>query len=329
LTGLQYQDSVLSDAVKKTSDLLGLRLRYKRLDEETSSLTGSVVINGPLRPTANTGRSCREDIMRIYYFTGTGNSLAVARMVAAKLGTEDAPELVPIASVTEEQEIPSEPMGLIFPIYMHRPPHIVMRFIERITTSPYVFMVAVNGGDVGRAFSTVSRLLRKRGVTLSAGFSVTMPSNYLPFGEAAPEEERKEVYRNASEKADEIVSVVSSRGSHFDKQANIFAALIHPGLMYAMGYNFINTLDRSFTADEDCNGCGICVRVCPVGNVRLEDGTPVWSGNCEQCFACIQFCPQTAIQYGDKTKGLRRYHHPDVTVADIAGQSPKQDTAEG
>jgi len=83
------------------------------------------------------------------------------------------------------------------------------------------------------------------------------------------------------------------------------------------------TRDRLFTAEPTCTSCGICAHVCPVENVRLVEGRPKWLGHCEQCFACIHFCPVAAIQVQGKRTRLRgRYHHPDVTADDIAGQKP-------
>jgi len=33
--------------------------------------------------------------------------------------------------------------------------------------------------------------------------------------------------------------------------------------------------------------------------------------------ACIQWCPVEAIQVGKRTRGRRRYHHPEVTAHDL------------
>jgi MinD superfamily P-loop ATPase len=33
--------------------------------------------------------------------------------------------------------------------------------------------------------------------------------------------------------------------------------------------------------------------------------------------ACLQWCPVEAIQYGKKTIGRKRYHHPSIAVADM------------
>jgi MinD superfamily P-loop ATPase len=79
----------------------------------------------------------------------------------------------------------------------------------------------------------------------------------------------------------------------------------------------IQWMDRAFFADENCKGCGKCVKVCPVSNIELVDKKPAWQSHCEQCFACLQWCPQNAIQFGTNTAGKKRYHHPDVKVDEM------------
>jgi NAD-dependent dihydropyrimidine dehydrogenase PreA subunit len=81
----------------------------------------------------------------------------------------------------------------------------------------------------------------------------------------------------------------------------------------------IQLTDKSFIADEKCNGCGICSRVCPVSNIIIIDKKPVWQNHCESCLACVNWCPQEAIQGGLSLTGkiTVRYHHPDVKVADM------------
>ena len=59
---------------------------------------------------------------------------------------------------------------------------------------------------------------------------------------------------------------------------------------------------------EACIGCGKCVELCPLSNIYLENGKPVWGKNCTHCMACICYCPKEAIEYGRKSKGKPRYH---------------------
>ena len=46
----------------------------------------------------------------------------------------------------------------------------------------------------------------------------------------------------------------------------------------------------------------------PLNNIALEGGRPVWKGTCTHCMACIGGCPAEAIEYGEKSKGRRRYY---------------------
>ena len=76
----------------------------------------------------------------------------------------------------------------------------------------------------------------------------------------------------------------------------------------------ISKWDEKFVADNKCTCCGQCSEVCPVENIKIENCHPIWQHHCERCLRCIQWCPTEAIQYGKKTVGIKRYHHPNVTV---------------
>ena len=66
--------------------------------------------------------------------------------------------------------------------------------------------------------------------------------------------------------------------------------------------------DTPFTVSDACNGCGQCVKRCPLNNIALQDGKPVWGGRCTHCMACICYCPTEAIEYGKQSAGKPRYH---------------------
>lgn len=41
-----------------------------------------------------------------------------------------------------------------------------------------------------------------------------------------------------------------------------------------------------------CNACGSCIKTCPVGALRLEEGSVVWDESvCVNCDTCIRVCP--------------------------------------
>lgn len=69
---------------------------------------------------------------------------------------------------------------------------------------------------------------------------------------------------------------------------------------------------NKFYATDTCIACKKCVNVCPLQNIRLKNGKPVWGKNCTHCMACISRCPREAIEYGKHSKGMPRYVCPKV-----------------
>ncbi|MHA1595379.1 MAG: DUF362 domain-containing protein [Candidatus Baldrarchaeia archaeon] len=45
----------------------------------------------------------------------------------------------------------------------------------------------------------------------------------------------------------------------------------------------------------ECDGCGICVRSCKVGNIKLVNNKPVIGDKCIKCFICVEACPKGAL----------------------------------
>jgi ferredoxin len=76
-------------------------------------------------------------------------------------------------------------------------------------------------------------------------------------------------------------------------------------------------LDAEFLPGAACTGCGLCERICPKQNIHLEDNRPQWQHHCTQCLACLHACPQACIELGQRTKGRRRYHHPEIAIKDL------------
>lgn len=254
----------------------------------------------------------------IYYFSGTGNSLKIALDLAGKL--ENADVISMVKAMHSGIDLSVERIGLVFPVYMYRIPYIVVDFIKKIRTERYIFAVVTCGGDYGDILIRIRRLLKSNGSELSAGFGVRMPSNYIPFGEALPNDEQQEIFSNAGGKIKEIINIVNARKNHFDSRSSLYKTLIHPGLLYRLGYSFIPKTDKDFWSDEKCTGCEICKNICPENNITILDGKPKWNHHCQQCFACLQWCPEEAIQMGQKTVGRKRYHHPEIRVKDIMAQ---------
>jgi len=55
---------------------------------------------------------------------------------------------------------------------------------------------------------------------------------------------------------------------------------------------------KPVTDIERCNGCGICVKVCPMGSIDPDD-IALTPGICIKCQACIRKCPENARYFDD------------------------------
>lgn len=248
----------------------------------------------------------------IYWFSGTGNSLAVAKELAKCCDAE----LISMARAPKN--LPSaERIGLVFPVYGWGPPALVSRFVEKLSILPasYIFSVITYAGSQGGTLTILQRLLRKRGLELAAGWGVKMPENYPPLGGAPAPEKQQMINAVADEKIKQIVAELQ-RSPHGQIETSAAVWRLLSRIVYPMFKKNVRRADRSFRADEKCNGCCICTRVCPVNNVVIFEGRPSWMGHCEQCYACFHWCPQKAVQYGRSAK-QHRYHHPDTVLSDF------------
>ena len=254
---------------------------------------------------------------KIFYFTGTGNSLWAARVLSSKL--QDS-EIIPILNPSLNAIKESETIGVVYPVYMHRIPYLVADFIKTLPELDYLYAVAINAGDTGQTFTYFKKHLSTEQNTLKAGFSIVTPSNYLPFGEAVDGRKRDRMLSTARVKIERVSKIIRNRKSFFDKEDGFYKKRVYPGMLYFAGYRFLHFLDKKFYIEDSCTSCGICEKVCPVGNITRPEGKPVWNNNCQLCFACINLCPESSIQFGNKTSGMRRYRNPKVTVEDIINQ---------
>lgn len=252
---------------------------------------------------------------KIYWFSGTGNSLAVAKKLAKHLPYT---ELIPIAEAVHRPPEAAEQIGIVCPVYAFGPPALVERFVRKLKAAPgtVVFAVFTCAATAGGSALFLRRMLNKRGLDLSAFWIVKMPENYPPLGGPPRPESRQKTLTAAEQKIGQILAQLQEGGVRKSDRAGLFWRIASHVIYPAFRWQEMHKADRFFRADSKCNGCGICADVCPVKNIELSEGRPKWNGRCEQCFACFHWCPQQAVQYGCSSR-LRRYHHPAVSLNDL------------
>jgi ferredoxin len=259
----------------------------------------------------------------IYFYTGTGNSLWTAKKLSEQL---ENTELSPMTLTGQGSIYPQgENIGLIFPVHVWGMPPLVIDFVNRLELKPakYYFAIAVNAGQVAATLLQLKKLMRARGLNLFAGFSIGLPSNYIPWGGAPAEEKQQKKFNEALEKISRISAIIKAQETRNPDKGPLWQNILFSAL-YRMSFSQIPKMDKSFWADAECTGCMICEKICAVQNILMSEGKPTWQHHCEQCFACLQWCPEKAIQYGKNTPEKKRYHHPEIKLQDILACVPKK-----
>ena len=250
----------------------------------------------------------------IYYFTGTGNSLYLARQLGKQLGKY---QIESMAKDPPTQEVggPTENIGFIFPVYYLGLPRKAKQFIEKlkIRKGTYCFAITNYGRMKFDTIGLLDEVLQQKGSQLSYDNAIKMPGNYIVRYDSASPEKIQKLMVNANFKIDEIGNAITNKevhhirrlGTHISKWGN------------NMIYKDIEKFDEKFTVNDNCNGCKTCSDMCPVQNIELINQKPIWQHLCERCMACIQWCPTEAIQYDQKTETRKRYHNPNIKAKDM------------
>ncbi len=274
----------------------------------------------------------------IYYFSGTGNSLATARSIAEKTNAA----LIAIPSVMDKESIESDAdaIGIVFPVLYATNdcgvPLIISRFVSKLKNinAKYIFAVCTHAGMPGTTIENLRKAVKARGGELAAGFTVKMRNKKLDA------EKQRKISVDYEKKLDAVCAYVAARKEgKFENRSRLRKLFFAPELFLVIKPVFsrryrklanvtrrlpfselVPLADRSFQVNDRCNGCGTCAKVCPANNIKIVDGKPVWQHHCETCFACYTWCPNQAIQ-GEIVSYAEGYHHPRVKLSDMLKQS--------
>lgn len=251
----------------------------------------------------------------IFWFSGTGNTAYVARELGRMLSTETY-SLVS-ADLSQIDFASNDNIGLVFPVYSWGVPPIVLRFVDRLVESAgdrlsgkAIWTVMTCGDETARAPEMLRRKLRSYNLDLAGGWSVVMPNNYvlLPGFDVDDDATERRKLGDAPARIKSIASKIGAEVWEEDyvrgSMARLKTAVVYP-LFKRWG-----VFTSRWHATDECVSCGRCASACPVGNIEMRDGRPVWGRDCTSCVACYHVCPKHAVEYGRATLRKGQYVCP-------------------
>lgn len=248
----------------------------------------------------------------VYVFTGTGNSLQVAKEIAKGLPNC---RLISMGKGSHNPQEAYDYIGFVYPTYAFNMPLRVKEFMTDMSLekskNAYYFAVTTCGNEPGAALSAPASILAKKGVTLAFAEKISMPANYVGLYKMSDENPKK--YKEATAKIPALVNRIVEKTQRPPKKAKGFMNQA----TVLMQQCIFPKKDKGFHVSEACIECAVCQKVCPVNNISMESGKPVFHHNCEQCMACIQWCPTEAINYKNKTQDRGRYTNPSMKVNEL------------
>jgi ferredoxin len=259
---------------------------------------------------------------KLYYFSGTGNTLWSAKQIAAFL-EKASPSLTPIElfNIGGEMQKPpgiieAEKVIILFPAYAYQSPLLVRNFLIRTEIhSPYIAAFVTCGSDPGGSLGEIYRILKRKKITLNFAGRIPTVENYIPiFGppKEAVKEKRLLLQKHATEEAAAAILAGTTNKPRTFRPLSVFVSSL---------FRFGKTLFvKGYKLGGECNGCGLCAKLCPAAAIAMVNGKPRFSAKCEHCQACLNWCPRRAIRYIRLKSDTPRYHHPEVSLGEMVGR---------
>lgn len=247
----------------------------------------------------------------ILYFSATGNSRYIAERIARETNDETV-SINLLMKQNKKDDLISEmkPFVFVCPTYAWRLPRVVEYFIRKTAFkgSSKVYFVMTCGGETANAIGHVKKLCKYKGWDLQGFAEVVMPDNYIILFPGIDKAKAK----NIIEKAEPLINRISveiHNGNRFSvtSQKGIVGKLESSGIMNSIFYTLLVHAKGFHVKETKCVSCGKCVELCPLNNIILTDGKPVWGNHCTHCMACLHRCPTEAIEYKKKTQSKPRY----------------------
>lgn len=251
----------------------------------------------------------------IFYFSGTGNSRFAAESLANLLDDET----VSVNHRLEEKGCTftsPKPFLFVSPTYAWRIPRVFAKWIREnhFSGNSRAYFVMTCGSDIGDAAHSLAALCTAASLQYSGVAAVVMAENYIAMFDTPNKETADRLTNVAGRRLLPAVAKTVLAGGTLIPPDGGPVGWLKSHLINPLFYTF-SVRASSFRATEKCIGCGKCAERCPLQNITLAAGKPVWGKECTHCMACICGCPVEAIEYGRVSVGKPRVWNDTPAVS--------------
>jgi len=247
----------------------------------------------------------------ILYFTGTGNSRYIAEYLGKALEDEVINLFDMIRSKSYGMFKSEKPFVIVCPTYAWQMPRLLRDYLLKSSfkNAKDIYFVLSCGSEIGNAEKYLKLFCEEKKLNFKGVFQIVMPENYILMFNTPEGDEAKSIIKAAASDIDRAaICIAKGLENHLSVG---FVDRLYSGIVNKLFYAAY-VKDSKFRVLSSCNSCGLCEKLCPLGNIKLSLGVPVWMGNCTHCCACISHCPKEAIEYGKSTVGKTRYTFPKL-----------------
>lgn len=246
----------------------------------------------------------------VLYFSATGNTEFIAQELARRLDDECVNLLERIKTEDHSLLYSEKPFVICAPVYVCEMPRFLAKYLKEQTFSGSrdVYGIFTSGGYCGITGPLAKAIFEKKQMNYHGHAELRMPRNYVAndaYPMLSPEEIESRItqcYGMLGSIAENIRAGKALVSRHVYLFESVVTLPFNP-----VWCKFKLTAKEFYTTDK-CVGCGKCANLCPLNNITMKDGRPVWGGQCSHCMACIGNCPTEAIEYGTITPSKEKYN---------------------